>query len=110
MNNFVDEYIYVVEANRIIQGFAKKSGKPTEHIQGVWKDTEKEIVAKHKHGVTDKYKEIGNLVRDKMGLKSDAEVEKKAKAAKEADMSDEDKKKAEEHKKEKEYKKAERTE
>ena len=105
----VSDYIYVLEANRIVQGFAKKTGKPAEHIEGIWKETEKEMLAKHRFGVTDKYKEIGNIVRSKLGVKSDEEELEASKKAKEADMTDDQKKAADEKKEKKEFKKAERT-
>jgi hypothetical protein len=69
--NLIEEFIYVTEVNRIIQGLSKKSGKPEEHINTIWKDTEKEVVSKHQYGVTDKYKAIGKIVRSKLGVKAD---------------------------------------
>lgn len=72
----VTEYLELLEVNRIIQGLSKKSGKPSDHINSIWKDTEKEVVSKHKYGVTDKYKEIGKIVRDKLGVKDDEDDKK----------------------------------
>lgn len=70
----IQEYVdYLIEVNRIVQGLVKKSGKPADHINSIWKDTEKELVSKHQFGVTDKYKAIGNIVRDKLGVKPDPE-------------------------------------
>lgn len=75
----IHEYIeQLVEVNRIIQGLVKRSGKPAEHINSIWKDTEKELVTKHQYGVTDKYKAIGNIVRDKLGVKPEPEDDKEA--------------------------------
>lgn len=71
-----ESYLMMLEANRIIQGFVKKSGKPVDHIEGIWRETEKEVVSKHKFGVTDGYKEIGNIVRSKLGLKPEEDDEK----------------------------------
>lgn len=71
MTNLIEEFIYVTEVNRIVQGLSGKSGKPKEHVDQIWKDTEKEFVLKHKYGVTDKYKEIGDIVRSKLGVKPD---------------------------------------
>lgn len=105
----VSDYIYVLEANRIIQGLSKKSGKPVDHIEGVWKSTEKEVLAKHQFGVTDKYKEIGNLVRSKLGVKSDEEEEATQNKQKEANMTDDQKKASDDKKEKKEFNKAERT-
>lgn len=68
MSNLIEEFIYIQEVNRIVQGMSKQSGKPKEHIDAVWKDTEKEVLVKHKFGVTDRYKQIGRIVRSKMGL------------------------------------------
>lgn len=80
MTNQVLEYIQnIEEVNRIIQGISRVSGKPKEHIDSLWKDTEKEVLVKHKYGVTDKYKEIGNIVRSKMGMKPDVDEEPKKK-------------------------------
>lgn len=67
----IHEYLDLLEVNRIIQGLSKKSGKPEEHINTIWKDTEKEVVSKHQYGVTDKYKAIGKIVRAKLGVKAD---------------------------------------
>jgi hypothetical protein len=75
----VQEYLELLEVNRIIQGLSKRSGKPADHINSIWKDTEKEVLTKHKFGVTDKYKEIGKLVRSKLGVEpSDKEKEDEA--------------------------------
>lgn len=71
------EYLELLEVNRIIQGLAKRSGKPADHINQIWKDTTKELVSKHQYGVTDKYKQIGNIVRDKLGVKPEAGDEEK---------------------------------
>lgn len=71
--NLIEEFIYLQEVNRIVQGLAKTTGKPQDHIQSLWKDTEKEVVVKHKYGVTDRYKQIGKIVRAKMGVKGDPE-------------------------------------
>ena len=69
MSNLIEEYVlHLQEVNRIVQGLSKKSGKPKEHIDSVWKETEKELVLKHKYGVSDNYKEIGNIVRAKLGV------------------------------------------
>ena len=68
MKNTIAHFIYLKESNKIIQGLSKNSGKPTEHIDDIWKETEKEVIDKHKFGVTDKYKEIGTIVRSKLGL------------------------------------------
>ena len=73
----IHEYIcYLTEVNRIIQGLVKRSGKPADHISNIWKDTEKELVSKHQFGITDRYRAIGNIVRDKLGVKPDPEDEK----------------------------------
>lgn len=69
--NLIESYIELLEVNKIIQGLAKRSGKPADHINSIWKDTEKELVSKHQYGVTDKYKAIGKIVHDKLGLKAD---------------------------------------
>lgn len=69
MSNNILEFIDLQEVNRIIQGLSKKSGKPSDHIDSIWKETEKEVIAKHKFGVTDSYKKIGSIVRKKLGLK-----------------------------------------
>lgn len=75
--NLIKEYLrYVNEANRIVQGLAKRTGKPKEHIDTIWKDTEKEVLVKRKYGVTDKYREIGQIVRSKLGVKMTPEEEK----------------------------------
>lgn len=71
MANLIEEFIYITEVNRIVQGLSVKSGKPKEHIDQMWKDTEKEVLVKHKFGVTDRYKTIGNIVRSKLGVKPD---------------------------------------
>mgnify|MGYP003575164572 CR=1 FL=1 len=71
MANLIEEYIYIQEVNRIIQGLAKVTGKPPEHIDTVWKDTEREVLLKHKYGVTDRYKHIGKIVKSKMGVKDE---------------------------------------
>lgn len=77
MANLIEKFIYITEVNRIVQGLSVKSGKPKEHIDQMWKDTEKEVLLKHKYGVTDKYKEIGNIVRSKLGVaKEEDEPEK----------------------------------
>lgn len=77
MDNQVIAYLETIdcikEVNRIVQGMSKKTGQTPEHIDQVWKDTEKEVLAKHKFGVTDKYKAIGNIVKSKMGIKDDIE-------------------------------------
>lgn len=74
MTTTIHHYIeYLQEANRIIQGLSKNTGKPADHIQSVWKDTEKEVLLKHKYGVTDMYKTIGKIVRGKMGLPPEQE-------------------------------------
>ena len=65
----VTEYLELLEVNRIVQGLAKRSGKPADHINQIWSDTTKELVSKHQFGVTDKYKQIGKIVRDKLGVK-----------------------------------------
>lgn len=77
MANLIEEFIYITEVNRIVQGLSVKSGKPKDHIDKMWKDTEKEVLLKHKFGVTDKYKEIGNIVRSKLGVKPDEDEPKK---------------------------------
>ncbi len=69
----VIEYIELIEVNRIVQGLSNKSGKPKDHIDKIWKDTEKEVITKHKYGVTDSYKEIGKIVKSKLGLPVDVE-------------------------------------
>jgi len=69
--NLIEEFIHLQEVNRIIQGLAKKSGKPADHINNIWKETEKEVITKHEYGVTDKYKHIGNIVRSKLGIKDE---------------------------------------
>ena len=81
----VAEFIELVEVNRIIQGLAKKSGKPADHIDSIWKNTEKELLVKHKFGVTDKYKQIGNLVRAKLGVEPEEENESPEEERLEAD-------------------------
>lgn len=64
----IEEYVqHVTEVNRIVQGISRNANKPKEHVDKVWKETEKEVLLKHKYGVTDKYREIGNIVRAKMG-------------------------------------------
>jgi hypothetical protein len=83
----VTEFIELVEVNRIIQGLVKKSGKPADHIDALWKDTEKQLLVKHKFGVTDKYKQIGNLVRAKLGVEPEKEDESPSGEAGEADAS-----------------------
>lgn len=67
----VHEYIELIEVNRIIQGLVKKSGKPADHINSIWAETDKELVGKHKYGVTDKQKSIAKVVKAKLGLKPD---------------------------------------
>ena len=80
MSNQVLEYLhYIQEVNRIVQGMSNQSGKPKDHIASIWKDTEKEVLVKHKYGVTDRYKQIGNIVRSKMGLPHQEEDEPKKK-------------------------------
>lgn len=76
MANLIEEFIYITEVNRIVQGLSVKSGKPKDHIDQMWKDTEKEVLLKHKFGVTDKYREIGNIVRSKLGVAKDEEDNK----------------------------------
>ena len=76
--NLIEEYLYLQEVNRIVQGLSKKTGKPKDHIDKVWKDTEKEVLVKHKYGVTDRYKQIGKIVRSKLGVKGDPEDDNKA--------------------------------
>lgn len=72
MSNLVQEYLdQLIEVNRIVQGLAKKSGKPAEHINSIWADTDKEMVGKHKYGVTDKQKAIAKVVRAKLGVAPD---------------------------------------
>lgn len=68
----VHEYIELLEVNRIIQGLAKRSGKPADHINSIWKDTDREVVGKHKFGVTDKQRAIAKIVRAKLGVKPEA--------------------------------------
>lgn len=70
-------YIYIQEANRIIQGLSKSTGKPIDHVEGIWKETEKEVISKHQFGVTDGYKKIGGIVRSKLGLKPEEDTDKK---------------------------------
>lgn len=73
--NHIEEFIqHLLEVNRIVQGLSKKTGKPADHIDQLWKDTEKEVVTKHKFGVTDKYREIGQIVKSKLGLKDEPET------------------------------------
>lgn len=79
MANLIEEFIYITEVNRIVQGLSSKSGKPKEHIDQMWKDTEKEVLLKHKFGVTDRYKTIGNIVRSKLGVDKDEQEDNKGK-------------------------------
>lgn len=83
MANLIEEFLYLQEVNRIVQGMSRQSGKPKEHIDAIWKDTEKEVLVKHKFGVTDKYKQIGNIVRSKMGLPPQEDKDELAKKKKE---------------------------
>jgi hypothetical protein len=71
MSNLVQEYLDLLEVNRIVQGLSKKSGKPAEHVNSIWSATDKEMVGKHKYGVTDKQKSIAKVVRSKLGLPPD---------------------------------------
>lgn len=73
MSNLVQEYLELLEVNRIIQGLSKKSGKPAEHINSIWAATDKEMVGKHKYGVTDKQKSIARIVRAKLGVEPEPE-------------------------------------
>jgi hypothetical protein len=76
--NLIAAYIeYIQEANRIVQGLSRSTGKPKEHIDKIWKDTEKEMLVKHKYGVTDKYRQIGNVVRSKLGVAPDPKEDNK---------------------------------
>lgn len=70
-DNLIEQFIYLQEVNRIIQGLSNKTGKPKDHIDQIWKDTEKEVITKHKYGVVDKYREIGKIVGSKLGVKND---------------------------------------
>lgn len=72
--NLIEEYIYLQEVNRIVQGLSKTTGKPKDHIDQLWKDTEKEVLVKHKYGVTDRYKHIGKIVKSKLGVQKDQDV------------------------------------
>ena len=71
--NLIEEFLYLQEVNRIVQGLSKNTGKPKEHIDKIWKDTEKEVLVKHKYGVTDRYKQIGKIVKSKLGIQKDAD-------------------------------------
>jgi hypothetical protein len=76
----IQEYIdQLLEVNRIVQGLAKRSGKPADHINSIWKDTDREIVGKHQYGVTDKQKVIAKIVRDKLGVKPDSDEDNESK-------------------------------
>jgi hypothetical protein len=68
--NLIQEYIdYLTEVNRIVQGLSKRSGKPADHVNSIWRETDKEVVGKHKYGVTDKQKAIARIVSAKLGVK-----------------------------------------
>lgn len=71
MSNLIEEFIYIQEVNRVVQGLSKITSKPQDHIGKIWADTEKEILLKHKYGVTDKYKAIGKIVKAKLGVKDE---------------------------------------
>ena len=79
MNHILEYTQQLHEVNRIIQGLANRSGKPVEHVGAIWKETDKEVLVKHTHGVTDRYKQIGDIVRKKLGVKPDPEDEPKEK-------------------------------
>ena len=74
--SILSEYIALVEANKIVKGITTKTGVPVDHVQQVWNAVDKEVVAKHIHGNTDKYKEIGTIVKAKMGIPSAKEPDK----------------------------------
>lgn len=75
--NLIEEFIYIQEVNRIVQGLSKVTGKPQDHVTQLWKDTEKEVLLKHKYGVTDRYKQIGKIVKSKLGVSKDQDVDGK---------------------------------
>ena len=59
---------HLQEVNRIVSGIANKSGMPKDHTQDIWNAVDKEVNKTHKFGVTDKYKQIGSIVRAKLGV------------------------------------------
>ena len=61
-------YIELREANKIIKGINTKTGVPIDHVQQIWNSVDKEVVAKHVHGNVDSYKEIGDIVKTKIGV------------------------------------------
>lgn len=69
MTNHVSQFIELHEVNRIIQGLSKAANKSPDHVNSLWRETDKEVILKHQGGVTDHYKEIGKIVRAKLGLK-----------------------------------------
>ena len=71
VQTYIEALELQLEVNRIVQGMAKRSGKPADHINSLWKATDKEVVGKHQYGVTDKQKLIGSIVRAKLGLKDE---------------------------------------
>lgn len=78
MSNKVDEFIlekeYLGEVSRWVSSIAKDSGKPNDHVQQVWDDTEKELITTNNHhGARDKLSQISKLVKQKMGVKDDKE-------------------------------------
>ena len=73
MSNLVAEYINLLEVNRIVRGIANKSGMPKQHTQDIWDAVDKEVTKKHTHGVVDNYKQIGSIVRAKLGVPEEAE-------------------------------------
>jgi len=76
--NLIEAYIqYLQEVNKIVIGLSNKSGKPKDYVDRVWKDTEKEFVVKHKFGVTDHYRDIGDSVAKKLGVKDEEDTKEK---------------------------------
>jgi hypothetical protein len=69
VKNTLDSHIeHLLEVNRIVSGIANKSGMPKQHTQDIWDEVDKEVVKKHQFGVVDKYKQIGSIVRAKLGV------------------------------------------
>jgi hypothetical protein len=73
----LQNYINLLEVNRIVSGIAGKSGMPKDHVQAVWDSVDKEVIKKHERGVTDNYKEIGSIVKAKLGVAEDPDDEEK---------------------------------
>lgn len=68
MQDLQEYLLHLTEVNRIVSGIANKSKMPKPHVQDIWNQVDKEVVPKHTHGVTDHYKQIGSIVRAKLGV------------------------------------------